>query len=244
MPADNLIESIDEYCKRLCKALHKVPSPERDELVREMRTHILERVEAEPGITLEVLTKILRAVGDPKELAAEYRTQTMLREVARSNSPSGLLRPWILLRTTLRSAVTSMAGLVAFLATVIGYGCAAVFLICALLKPMLPARIGLWLAPQHTLSLGYWNGLVSGTEVYGISVRPPDSFVLGTLGATEGPVRELLGNWLIPVSILCSVLFFLSTSFVARWLIGRFTRKKKWNASLGYATSMSRSRLV
>ncbi len=240
MPTDDVIESIDEYCKRLWKALHKVPFPERDDLVREVRTHILERVEGEARVTPKILTEILRAVGEPKELAAEYRTQAMLREATR-REPSWVLRPWVLLRATLRWALTSMAGLVAFLVTVIGYGCAAVFVFCALLKPVFPARIGLWLAPQHTLSLGYWNGHLSGTEVYGISVRPPVSFVLGTLGSTDGPIRELLGNWLIPVTIPCGALFFLATSIVARWFIARFNRKKKWNASLSYATSMTQS---
>jgi HAAS domain-containing protein len=236
---NDVIESIDGYCKRLWKALHKLPAPERDELIREVRSHILERVEAEPEVTTEALTEILRAVGEPKELAAEYRTQAMLREATRGKPP-WVLRPWTLLLGTLRWGVKSMAGLVAFLITLVGYGCTAVFLLCALLKPVFPARIGLWLAPQHTLSLGYWNGRLSGTEIYGISVRPPVSFALGTLGSTEGPVRELLGNWLIPVSLLCGAVFFLATSIVARWFIGRFNRKKKWSASRPYATSIRR----
>lgn len=230
MPANNdVIESVNEYCKRLWKALHKLPSAERDDFVREVRTHILERVEAEPRVMPEILTEILRAVGEPKELAAEYRTQGMLREATRRDAP-WVLRPWVLLRATLRWGLTSMAGLVGFFAAVTGYGCAAVFLLCALLKPVFPARI-----------FGYWNGRLSGTELYGVSVRPPVSFVLGTIGSTDGPIRELLGNWLIPVSILCGALFFLATSIVAQSLIGRFTRKRKWNASLPYATSITQS---
>ncbi len=241
MPNLDVIESIDEYCERLWKELHKVPAPEKDELVREMRAHILERVGAEPQVTPEIMAKILRAVGDPKELAEEYRTQAMLRE-ATSDKASWVFRPWVLLRATLRWGLNSIAGLVAFLFTVAGYGCAVVFLSCALLKPVFPARIGLWAAPQHTLSLGYWNGRLVGTEIYGISVRPPNSFVvLGTLGATDGPVRELLGNWLIPVSVLCGALCFFATSILARWLIGRFTRKKKWNVSLPYPTPMTQN---
>jgi hypothetical protein len=234
VPTNDVIESIDEYCKRLSKTLHKVPAQERDDLVREVRSHVLERVEAEPRITPEILAEILRAVGEPKELAAEYLTQTMLREATRGEA-LWVLRPWILLRATLRWGVTSIAGLVTFIVTVIGYGCATVFLLCGLLKPAFPARIGLWLAPQHTLTLGYWNGRLSGTEIYGISVRPPVSFVLGTLGSTDGPVRELLGKWLIPVGIVCGALFFVATSIVARRLIARFRRKKKWTASLAYA---------
>jgi uncharacterized membrane protein len=229
MPANDVTGAAEQYCRRLWKALQKVPSPEREEIVREVRSHILERVEAEPKITQEVLAKILQAVGDPKELAAEYRTQAMLRQATRSRSP------WVLLRATLRWAAKSLAGFVAFLATAMGYGCAAVFFLCALLRPVFPSRIGLWLAPQRTLSFGYWNGRLSGAELYGISVRPPFSFVLGTLGPTDGPVRELLGVWFIPVGVLCGALSLLATSIVARWLIRKFSRKKRWNASLGYA---------
>jgi len=235
MPTDDVMNAIDQYCNRLWKALHKVPSPDRDEIVREVRGHILERLEAEPRVTEQVLTEILRAVGDPTELASEYRTQAVLRQARHSKSP------WSLLRATLRWAATSVIGVVAFLATVMGYGCATAFFLCAFLKPMFPSRIGLWLAPQHTLCFGYWNGRLSGTELYGISVRPPASFVLGTLGPTDGPVRELLGAWLSPMGVLCGVLCFLATSLIARWLIRRFSQNKKWSASLSYAKSPAAS---
>jgi uncharacterized membrane protein len=166
MPDNDVMDAIDQYCNRLWKALHKVPSPERDEIVREVRGHIFERVEAEPTVTEQVLAEILRAVGDPKELASEYRMQAVLRQATHSRSP------WMLLGATLRWAATSVVGVVAFLATVIGHGCATVFFLCAFLKPMFPSRIGLWLASRHTVCFGYWNGHLSGTELYGISVRP------------------------------------------------------------------------
>lgn len=114
------------------------------------------------------------------------------------------------------------------------YGCGMVFFLCGCLKPIVPSRIGLWLAADHTICFGYWNGHLSGTELYGISVRPPVDFVLGTLGPTEGPVRELLGAWLSSVAVLCGVLCFLATSLIARWFIKRFSQKKKWAASPAY----------
>ena len=232
MPLDDVMNAVDEYCNRLWKALHKLPGSERDEIVREVRGHILERVEAEPKVTEQVLTEILRAVGDPKELASEYKGYAVLRQATHSRSP------WVLLRAMLRWAATSVVGLMAFLATVIGYGCGTVFFLSAFLKPMFPSRIGLWLAPQHTLCFGYWNGQVSGTVLYGISVRPP-ALVLGTLGPTDGPVRELLGAWLSPVAVFCGVLCFLATSLVARWFIAKFKPKSKRCASFPYAVSDS-----
>ena len=242
MPTNDVIESVDEYCKRLSKALHKLPAPEREDLIREVRSHILERVEAGPEVTTEALAKILREVGEPKDLAAEYRIQAALHDATRSEI-TWALRPWMLLRATLRWGLTSVAGFVAFLVTVAGYGCALVFYLCALLKPIFPSHIGLWLAAQRTLSLGYWNGRLTGAEVYGMSVRPPNSFVvLGTLGPVDGPMRELLGFWLIPIGFLCGAVFCIATSFFVQWFIARFRRKNGWTAPLPYAPSMPSSR--
>ena len=97
---NNVVEAIDQYCSRLRKALHKVPTPERDEIVREVRSHILERVEAEPNLTEDILAGIFRAVGDDAVGRVER------------------------------------GGVVAFLATLVGYGCAVVFVVSALLKPV------------------------------------------------------------------------------------------------------------
>lgn len=215
------MEAVNQYLARLQRAFDHLPSAERDEMVEEVRSHVLERIEAEPHVTEQVVNEILRAVGDPKELASQHKTETMLRRAVRSKSP------WVLLRGTLRWATTGTAGVIALFVTLTGYGCAAVCYLSVFLKPFFPARIGLWLRPEHTLTLGYWDGRLSGTEVYGISVRPPASFVLGTLGPTEGPVRELLGPWLLPVGLLCGGLFVVGTTLLTRWFIRRFGPRKR-----------------
>jgi uncharacterized membrane protein len=222
MCADNAVATarIEEYLEHLRKALGEVPAPERDEIVEEIRSHIAGRIEAEGGMQEQVINQILRAVGDPKELASEYKTEAILRRAAKSKSP------WVLLRSTLRWAMTGIVGFIAFALTLTGYGCAAVCYLCALLKPIFPARIGLWLGPEHTLTLGYWNGRFSATEVYGIAVRPPASFGLGTLSATQGPVRELLGGWLFPVALLCGLLFVMATTSFTRWSISKFGERR------------------
>ena len=224
MPTDEVARSIDQYCARLGKALQGVPPAERDDLITEVRTHILERLEAQEDVTAPAVEDVLRAVGEPAELASEYRTDAMLHRAMRSSSP------WLLVHATLRWAMTGVAGVVAFLAVVVGYGSAAVFMLSALLKPLLPSRIGLWLGPEQTLTFGFWNGRLSGGEMYGISMRPPASFVLGTLGTTDGPVRDLLGVWLIPIGIVCGFLLFFATTLVARWWIAKFSRTR-WKGS-------------
>jgi uncharacterized membrane protein len=225
VPNDEVARAIDQYCARLGKALHGVPPAERDDLITEVRTHILERLEAQEEVTALAVEDVLGAVGEPAELASEYRTGAMLRRAMCSPSP------WLLVRATLHWAMTGAAGVVAFLAVVVGYGSAAVFMLSALLKPLFPSRIGLWLGPEQTLTFGFWNERLSGVEVYGVSVRPPASFVLGTFGTVDGPVRDLLGVWLIPLGIVCAFLLFFTTTLVARWWIAKFSRTR-WKGSL------------
>jgi len=218
---DSAMAAVNEYLARLRKAFDYLPSAQRDEMVEEVRSHVLERIEAEPCVTEQLVNGILRAVGDPEELASQDRTEATLRRALKTRSP------WVLLRGTLTWATTGIAGVIALFVTLTGYGCAAVCYLSVFLKPFFPSRIGLWLRPEHTLTLGYWDGRFSGTQVYGISVRPPALFVLGTLSPTEGPVRELLGSWLLPVGLLCGALFAVGTTLLTRWLIRRFGPRKR-----------------
>jgi uncharacterized membrane protein len=219
MQTDSAVRQIDEYLASLHKALGKLPPQARDDITKEIRSHILERVEEEGRVTEQTVNEVLRAMGDAREFASQYRTQAVLRRATTSKSP------WTLLRATARSATTGLAGVVAFTATIAGYGCALVAYLCALLKPILPSHIGLWLGPEHTLTLGYRASRLAA-ETYGISVRPPASFVLGTLSATHGPAQELLGPWLFPVTLLLGVLLVFVTTRFARWSIRRFAQRK------------------
>jgi len=223
---DDALQAVDAYCAALRRALGYLPSAEKDEIVDEVRSHILERVGADPGVRMDVVRGVLQAVGDPQELASEYRTDAALRKAAASRSP------WLLLLTTLRWATTGLAGFVAFAVALTGYGSAAIFYLCAFIKPLAPSRIGLWLGPEDTLAFGYWNGRVTGTQVYGICVRPPLSFVLGTLSPTDGAVRELLGPWFVPAGILCGALAIVTTTLWVRWLIRRFGLRKRAGSPL------------
>ena len=219
MHADSIGANIDSYLARLRNALGDISSSESEEILREIRSHILDRTEAEGPVTEQVVNQVLLAVGDPQELAKQYRADAILRRAASSRSP------WLILAATLRWATTGIAGAIAFFVALMGYGCAVVAYLCAILKPVVRDRIGLWLSPEHTVTLGYWNGRFSGTEVYGFGIRPPFSIVLGTLGATEGPVRELLGTWLIPTALVCGSLILIGTTWITRVFIRRFRRQ-------------------
>jgi uncharacterized membrane protein len=215
VPSDSVQQAIDDYLARLRKGLRRLPGPERDELVEELRGHVLERLEARGSSGERSLDEVLRAVGDPAQLASQCETEALLRRAATSRSP------WLLLRTTARWAGRGVAGVVALLVTVSGYGSALVCYACAVAKPLFPSHIGMWLTPEHGVTIGYWSGRLP-SDLIGLSVGPPGGLVVfGTFGPTAGPLRELLGLWLTPAGILAGFFFALATTWCARWLMRR-----------------------
>jgi uncharacterized membrane protein len=224
MSADAVREIVERYLAELRSALGRLPDAERDDVVAEIRSHVLERIG--PEANAASVREVLQAVGEPRELAAQYATQALLRRAVRSRSP------WLLLRTTFRWATTGIAGVIAFLLTVTGYGAALVFLLCAFLKPFLPAQIGLWLGSDAALTLGYWNGRLPA-EAFGMSLGPPGLFCVACqVGPRDGPLQDVLGVWLIPISIVAGMLCAVVTTYLVRRLIGRFGLRRRPDAGV------------
>ena len=208
MLPDDVMATVNQYCARLGKALHKVPSSERDEIVEEVRSHILERLEAETEVSQRTVSEILRAVGDPRELASEYRTQAMLRHAVHSRSP------WVLLRATLAWASRGVAGLVAFFATVAGYGCTAVFFLCVLLnRSSLPVSGFGW--DRSTRSASAIGTAASwGRRSMESQCAPPfRSYSSARSGRMNGPVHELLAPGSCPPALFAAPCFSSSPRF-------------------------------
>jgi uncharacterized membrane protein len=205
---------VDGYCARLRAALGRLPAGQREDFVQEMRSHVLERAREEEPLTRDGLAGILERLGDPRELAAAYELDALLDRAEGSRSPG------LLLRASLRWARTGLAGLGVFVLTTAGYGCALVCYVCAVLEPFFPTRFGLWQGVGSRLTFGFWSGRL-GDEVYGIAVQP-GSFVLGTLGPAEGPLRDVLGMWIVPIGLVLGAALGLGTTFASRSLIRRF----------------------
>jgi uncharacterized membrane protein len=233
MPSDSTTQAIDRYLETLRKHCARVPPAEADEFVSEIRSHIMDRISAEDNPTPETLDAILQRVGDPKQLAARLVAQTEIRQAARS------LSPWTILRGILRFAMKGVAGVVSFLITAAAYGCAAVCALVIVLKPVLPLRIGMWLGPAHTLTLGYWDGKIVNSQLYGISLRyDPVNFVIGTLGPASGLVRDLAGSHIYVIAALAGGVFFAVATLFGRWVISKLSLRK-FRRSLNTATPVN-----
>jgi len=218
MPAKEF-ELVERYLDEIRKAAADAPDAERNEFIEEIRSHIIDRL----AVTNDV-EAVLRAIGDPQQLAAQFTSQVGLRREARSFSP------WSLLRGMLRWSVAGTAGLLSFLLAGFGYGCAIVFFSSLLLKPLYPDRVGLWLGPESTITYGFWDGRLVNSNVYGISVRPAFQLSLGTLGATDGPVREIAGRHIYTIGVLFGALALFGTTLFSRWVMRRRFGPPKQNA--------------
>ncbi len=183
----------ERYLLRLRIALGKTPEEEKNEIVSDIRCHISERI-AESGLPEDAtVTQILASLGSPESLAETYRAAGLMDRAAAA------FNPWLLLRATFVWALSATRGLFALLAVFTGYLTALIFLACAVLKPIFPHHIGMW-------------------------VDPP-VFTFGILQPSPSPAGELLGYWIIPVSIVLAVSTFVFTTRLAKWLVRRFSTR-------------------
>ncbi|HLK21576.1 MAG TPA: hypothetical protein VKT81_21655 [Bryobacteraceae bacterium] len=183
-------DTIDRYLLRFRMALAGVK--DKEEFVSEIRSHIVERLEDHTRPMEQIVEETLAGLGAPEVLAMRYRTEGLLERA------SSTMSPVLLLRATMRWAMTGIRGFFAFWLLFVGYFTAAAFYICAILKPFFPDRVGL-----------YW-----GPATYGIGVR---------MEGDPAP-NELLGMWFSPIALALGCLCIIGTTKFVRWMISKRRR--------------------
>jgi uncharacterized membrane protein len=159
MITPDLQTRIDSYLMHLRRSLGELPPEEINDILREIRGHILERAESTGDLTNEKLVSILKALGKPEDIGPLYQAEAMVARARSSFSPA------LILRTVVRWAMVSVAGFVTFIVGLFGYLGGLAFLICALLKPIFPSQIGAW-SDGRSFSIGTITG-TNATEVLG-----------------------------------------------------------------------------
>jgi hypothetical protein len=163
---------------------------EREDIVDEIRAHVEERV-AGSGFSVE---ETLRRLGPVEDLARDYTNGALVKRTNRSLSPLPVLRAaraW---------AMTGFHGVLAFVVALLGYSLGLGFMVCAMLKPLFPEQVGLWMSP-HEFRFGF----------------EPE----------HAPARELLGPWFVQVTVVLGVLIFIGTTIVMRSLLPRLRHWKQ-----------------
>jgi uncharacterized membrane protein len=168
---EKLQRKIDSYLMELRRCLGELPSEEVNDILREIRGHILERAESSGELSEEKLVAILQALGRPQEIAPLYQAESLLARARTSLSPA------VVLKGMLRWAMLSARGFALFLVGLFGYALAIGWLIGGVGKIIAPHEVGAWLSsggfsigtnsnPEARDVLGYWLipvGLTLGT---------------------------------------------------------------------------------
>lgn len=141
MKSRQVDSQMEDYLSRLESALHGVSPEDRDDILREIRAHIVDSAghSSDPTGAIE---RVLRLLGTPEELAARYSTECQLQRASRSFSP------WLILRTCWQWAKLGIKGTLAFFVALFGYGLALGFTGAVFAKPFMPSKVGMWIGPE------------------------------------------------------------------------------------------------
>ncbi len=164
---------LDTYLDQVRRYLKPLPKSEADEVVAELRSHVLDRMAGQP--TPGQVEAAIAALGGPREVARFNLTERVSAEVDEDRSPLTVLRG--IARLAGLSLYGAFAGLVSFA----GYGIAASFLITAAVKPFARSNAGLWRTPEGGGSYSLALGVTSHVRAH------------------QG--QELLGWWIIPIGV-------------------------------------------
>jgi hypothetical protein len=183
------------YLYVLERSIKSAVSPQlAADAVREVESHIRERVAESPGMPNErdALEEILARLGAPTTVARAYSLEMMFEEA----STGGRFAP--VFRTLFHLAGTGGLGFLGTLLLLVGYSSATSFLGMAILKPIFPANVGLWVG----------NGMRLGFQV----PAPPEP--------------ERLGYWMIPLALTAGIAILVFTHRVARRWIERLKTQR------------------
>jgi uncharacterized membrane protein len=138
---------IENYLSRLAAAMARTSADDKQDIVREIRAHIVDSVAASTDRQAAV-DRVLGLLGAPEQLARRYRTERQLTRASRSFSP------WLLLRTCWGWAKLGVKGTLAFLVALLGYATALGLTVAVFLKPFMPSKIGMWIGPEGLVLAG------------------------------------------------------------------------------------------
>jgi uncharacterized membrane protein len=198
--ADDVEQPIEAYLNQVRRKLRGLDADHTREILRELRSHILEKAAMGGEMTSATVAAALRALGDPDELASQYVTDELLARAETSWSPFRMLDSLFFWGSV------SVVGFVVLLGSLIGYFLGVVFVLVAALKPFHPATAGLWVSRD-----------AMGDMVF--------SLHLG-FGIAPGVGREVLGWWIVPIGLIVGCELVILTTRLAQWCARLYRRAR------------------
>ncbi|HEV2689721.1 MAG TPA: hypothetical protein VGV35_14260 [Bryobacteraceae bacterium] len=134
---------VENYLVQVRTALRGLPDREIGDILRELRSHVVE-LGGEDGAGVEAA---LRSLGDPVDLAKRYRAESQIVQGECSGSPLAIL-------LGLRHAARSRIGRIAVTALYLfGYANVVSLWVAAIDKLFFPAQVGFWYTAGSTWPL-------------------------------------------------------------------------------------------
>lgn len=140
---------IEDYFSQLEAKMSDVPAADCDELTRELRGHVLDRLDHIAVASEDDCRSVLKALGTPDEIARQYRLERFMKRSAWTITPLSVLR------TLLRWTITGVQGYSVFMVALTGYAFALSFYLGALLKPFFPNNVGFFVG-RDGVNLAAW----------------------------------------------------------------------------------------
>lgn len=187
------------YLYVLERSIRAAVSPQlAADAVREVESHIRERVAESPGLPNErdALEEILNRLGPPTTVARAYSVEMMFEEASTGGRISAVMR------TLFHIAGTGIAGFFGAMALFVGYCFGFGFLSMAVLQPLFPANVGLWVRNGIPVSLGAQFP------------APDDAVLIG-------------GYWIIPLALAAGIATLVMTHRLARRWIEKLRTKNE-----------------
>jgi hypothetical protein len=161
--------------------------------VREVDTHILDRLEQMPPNPDERATieRVLAELGPPLRVAQAYSMELTVDEAITTGRPGAIARGlWYI-------AASTVAGFLASISLFSGYAIGAAFLAIAILKPIFPQNVGFAYSHGTLTSFGAEFGFDPAKDIRGGYWIIPLSLIVGgvILIITHRLTRQLLGWW-------------------------------------------------
>jgi len=164
--------------------------------VREVDTHILDRLEQMPPSPDERATieRVLAELGPPLRVAQAYSMELTVDEAIATGRLGAIARGLCYI------AASTVAGFFATITLFSGYAIGAAFLAIAVLKPIFPQNVGFIFRNGVLTSFGAEFGLDPASEIGG-------------------------GYWIIPLSLIAGGIILIITHTLTRRLLGWWQRR-------------------
>jgi uncharacterized membrane protein len=167
------------------------------DVLREIDSHLRDRISAAQAQPDErtMLERILSELGPPQRVAQAYSVERTVDEAV----VSGKL--FTIARAVWHVAMSGASSFFAALGLFVGYFAGVVFIVLAVLKPLFPKNVGIWVG-DRSISEGVDIGWRAGVSV-----------------AASGHGHNVGGYWVIPIFLVAGCgLLFLTTRGARKFL--------------------------